>query len=195
MTQFFVFVSFFQWNNRLLVNCFQFFESGLVQIFVASFGFNIENFVNMGSGSNFCWRGLEKWLLLKIYTKKFREINIFLQLISFSLSVYLSSSWSTFGSSNSGTTYFLAFLAGSSCFTDFIAFLACCLAKLKLAVTLKILQWQFHKNILYRSISESNFTEKPTGNKSPRLQTLVQYLHVHVVCIRIFYFGLHQLAI
>ena len=41
----------------------------------------------------------------------------------------------------------------------------------------------------------SNFKEKPTGNKSPRLQKLVQYLHVHVVCIRIFYFGLHQLAI
>ena len=147
MTQFFVFVSFFQWNNRLLVNCFQFFESGLVQIFVTSFGFNIKNFVNMGSGSNFCWRGLEKWLLLKICTKKFREINIFLQLISFSLSVYLSSSWSTFGSSNSGTTYFLAFLAGSSCFTDFFAFLACFLAKLKLAVTLKILQWQFNEQI------------------------------------------------
>ena len=44
-------------------------------------------------------------------------------------------------------------------------------------------------------LSEINFTEKPTGNKSPRFQTLVQYLHVHVVCIRIFYFGLHQLAI
>ena len=125
-------------------------------------------------------------------------INIFLQLISFTLSVfYLSSSWSTFGSSNSGTTYFLAFLAGSSCFTDFFAFLACCLAKLKLAVTLKSLQWQFHEIIYYIKIylSESNFTEKPTGNKSPRLQKLVQYLHVHVVCIRIFYFGLHQLAI
>ena len=103
----------------------------------------------------------------KYALKKSREINIFLLLISFSLSVYLSSSWSTFGSSNSGTTYFLAFLAGSSCFTDFFAFLACFLAKLKLAVTLKILQWQFHKNILYKNISESNFTEKPTGNKSP----------------------------
>ena len=70
-----------------------------------------------------------------------------------------SSKENPFGSSNSGTTYFLAFLAGSSCFTDFFAFLACCLAKLKLAVTLKILQWQFHKNILYRNLSESNFTE------------------------------------
>lgn len=83
MTQFLVLVSFFQWNNRLFVNCFQFFESGLVQIFVTSFGFNIKNFVNMGSGSNFCWRWLEKWLFLKICTKKFREINKYFLTVNF----------------------------------------------------------------------------------------------------------------